>query len=70
MKTKKNKLIRRSKTTIKNNYSKSKTFKNPNTVDVKSATIEHSETSYKLSRSIRQAKRVSQVGSGKIYNSP
>ena len=66
MKRKKNKLIRRSKITTQ----KVKTFENPNIVDVKSATIEHSETSCKLSRSIRQAKRVSQIGSGKIYNSP
>ena len=75
MNRKKTELIRRSRATFKNNYSKTqnfwkpKTFENPNTVDVKSATIEHPETSLKLPKSIRQAKKLSQEGSGKNYNS-
>ena len=41
-------------------------FENPNTVDIKSVTIQHPKTSHKLSRSIRQAKKVSQVsGAGR-----
>ena len=38
-----------------------KTIENPIIIDVKSVTIEHPKTS-KLSKSLRQAKKVSQVG--------
>ena len=47
-----------------------RTFENPNIVDKKSFTIEHPKTSRKLSQTIKQSKRVSQVGSGKSSNSP
>ena len=34
-----------------------KTFENPNTVDIKSAIVEHSKASHKLSKTIEQAKK-------------
>ena len=34
--------------------------------DIKSAIIDHPKTSHKLSKTIRQAENVSQVGSGKV----
>ena len=40
-----------------------KTFENPSDVNIKSVIIEHTKTSHKLSKTIRQAERVSQVGS-------
>ena len=40
-----------------------KTFEKPNNVDIKSGVIENSETSHKLSKTIIQVKKVSQVGS-------
>ena len=45
-------------------------FGNPSNVDIKSVTIEHQETSHKLSKCIRQVEQVYQVGSGKISSSP
>ena len=39
-----------------------KTFENPNIVDIKSVIIEHPKTSHKLSKTIRLAEKVSQVG--------
>ena len=48
-----------------------KTLENPNIIDIKSVTIEHPKTSNKLSKTIRQAKKVSQVGgAGKNCSSP
>ena len=41
---------------------KPKTFENPNIVDIKLVIIEHLKTSHKLSKTIRQAEKVSQVG--------
>ena len=37
------------------------TIENPNIIDIKSVTIEHPKTSCKLSKTIRQAKKFSQV---------
>ena len=42
-----------------------KATENPNIVGIKSVIIEHPKTSHKLSKTIRQAGKVSQVGSGK-----
>ena len=47
--------------TIKNNYSATKQFENPDNVDIKSVNIEPAETSDKLSKTIRQTVKVSQV---------
>ena len=45
-----------------------KTIENPNIVDIRSAIIKHPKTSHKLSKSIKQAKKVSQVsGAGKDF---
>ena len=41
-----------------------KTFENPNIVNIKSVIIEHPKTSHKLFKTIRQAVKISQVGSG------
>ena len=41
-----------------------KTFENPNIVNIKSVIIEHLKTSHKLFKTIRQAVKISQVGSG------
>ena len=38
--------------------------------NTRSVIIEHPKTSHKSFKAIRQAKKVSQVGFGKIYNSP
>ena len=46
-------------------------MENPDTADIKSVTIEHSKTSRKLSKVIRQAEKVSEVsGTGKNFDSP
>ena len=47
-----------------------KTFKNPNTIDINSVIIYHLKTLHKLSKTIRQVKKVSKVGSSKGSNSP
>ena len=52
---------------IKSNCSKPKTIKNPKIVDIKSAIIEHPKTSGKLSKTLKQAKK---IGSGKKFESP
>ena len=39
----------------------SKSFENPNIIEIKFVTIEHPKNSRKLSEAIRQAKKVSQV---------
>ena len=45
-----------------------KTIENPNIVDIRSAIIKHLKTSHKLPKSIKQAKKVSQVsGAGKDF---
>ena len=44
-----------------------KTFEHPNFVDIKSVTIKHPKTSHKFFKTIRQAEKVSQVGSGKSF---
>ena len=41
-------------------------FENPNIVDIKSVIIEHPKTSHILSKTIRLAEKVSQVGSSSI----
>lgn len=46
-----------------------KLFKNRNTVDIKPVTTEDPKASHKLSKSIRQAKKVSQVGYDQTSNS-
>ena len=40
-------------------------MENPNIADTKSVIIEHPKTSHKLSKTVRQAEKVSQVSSGK-----
>ena len=46
-----------------------KTFENPNIIGIKLVNIEHTKTSHKLSKTIRQAEKVSQVGSNSsLYN--
>ena len=54
-KGKKNKVSK----TIRNNYLSTKKFWKPNIVDIKSSITEHSKTSHKLSKTIRQAEKVS-----------
>ena len=67
MKNKTKKMVKRSKIITQ----KPKAIKNPNIFDMKSVTIEYLKTSRKLSKTIRQAKKVFQVGgAGKNYNSP
>ena len=48
----------------------SKTFGNPNIADIKSLTMEHPKTSHTSSKTIRQAEKIFQIGSGKSPNSP
>ena len=45
-----------------------KNFENPNIVETKSVPIEHPKTPRKLSTTIRQAEKVSQVGTSKSSN--
>ena len=45
--------------TIKYSYSQPKTFEKPNIVKTKSITTENPKTSHKLSKTIRQAEKVS-----------
>ena len=46
-----------------------KSFKNPNILDAELVFMEHPKTSHKLSSAIRQAEKVSQVGSHRsLYN--
>ena len=47
-----------------------KAMENPNIPDIKSVTVEHTNVSRKLSKTIRQTEKVSQAGPGKSYNSP
>ena len=47
-----------------------KAMENPNIPDIKSVTVEHTNVSRKLSKTIKQTEKVSQAGSGKSYNSP
>ena len=47
-----------------------KTMENPDIVDIKSVIIEHLKSLHKLSKTIRQAAKVSQVGTEKNSNSP
>ena len=51
------------------NTQQPKHFENLNIFDIKSAIMEHPKTSDKLFKTIRQAEKVSKVGSGKISNS-
>ena len=53
-KTKQNKTVKQSEIIT----SLPKTFENPNTVDIKSVVTEHPKTSHKLSKTVRQAKKV------------
>ena len=56
---------------IKNNCSTTKNYRKLNIIDIKSVPLEHAKTSCKLSKTIRQAKKVSQVGgAGKNSTSP
>ena len=64
MKRKSAKLVKRTKIIIQ----QPKTLENPNFVNIESFTIEHSKTSRKLSKIIKQTKKVSQVGTGKSSN--
>ena len=43
-----------------------KVIENLNIVDIKYKIIEHPKTSHKLSKTVRQAEKASQVGSGKV----
>ena len=45
--------------TIKSNYSTTNTFENSDIVDIKSVTIGHPKHLHKLSKTIRQAEKVS-----------
>ena len=66
MKNKTKKLVKRSKIITQ----KPKVIENPNTFLHKSVTTEYPKTSRKLSKTIRQANNVSQVGGAdKNYNS-
>ena len=47
-----------------------KNFENTDIVDIKSVIIEHRKALHNLSKTIRQAEKVSQVDSGEISNSP
>ena len=68
LKNKNQKLVKRSNTII---TQQPKTIENPNIIDISSFTIEHLKTSRKLSKSIRQAEKVSQVsGADKNSTSP
>ena len=60
------KQVKRSKIIIQ----QPKTLENPNIADIESVTIEHPKTSRKLSKTPRQAKKVSLEGSGKSSNIP
>ena len=64
LKRKNTKLVKRSKIITH----KLKSIESPSIADMKSVTLEHPETSNKLSKSIRQPKKVFQVGSGKRSN--
>ena len=66
LKKKKTKLIKWSKITTQ----KQKTFENPNIVDIKSVITEYQKTSRKLSKTIRQAEKIPQLGSCKSFNNP
>ena len=44
---------------IKNNYSTTKNFENPNIVDIKSVNIKHPKTISKLSKIIRKTRKFS-----------
>ena len=63
LRNKNTKSVKQSKITIQ----QPKTFENSNIVDVKSVIIEHPKT-HKLSKTTRQAEKVSQVGCGKSCN--
>ena len=52
--------------TIRNNYLSTKTFENPNNVDIKSIITEHLKTSHKLSKTIKQAEKVGSNSSSYI----
>ena len=43
--------------TIRNNYLSTKTFQNPNIVDIKSVIIEHPKNSHKVSKTIKKEKK-------------
>ena len=60
------KQVKRSKIIIQ----QPKTLENSNIADIESVTIEHPKTSRKLSKTPRQAKKVSLEGSGKSSNIP
>ena len=47
-----------------------KTLENQNIFDIKSVTIQHPKISHKLSKTIRQAKMISQLDAGKSFNKP
>ena len=44
-----------------------KPIESPKIIDIKSVTIEHPKTSHRLSKTLRQAKK---VGAGRNFNSP
>ena len=67
LKNKNKKLIKRSKLITR----QSKNIENSYIVDIISVTIEHPKTFHKLSKTIRQANKVCQVGdAGKNFTSP
>ena len=55
--------------TIKKNCSKTKNYRKFKIVHIKIATIEHPKTSQKLSKTIKETKKPSHVGSGKNSHS-
>ena len=67
MKNKNKKLVKQSKVITQ----QPKTIQNRNIIDIKSVNIEHPKTSRNLSKTIRQARMVSQVdGAGKNWSRP
>ena len=65
LKRKNRKSVKRSKIVTQ----QQKAIENTSIADIKSVIIEHPKTSHKLSKIIRQAEKVSQIGSGKSSNS-
>ena len=55
--------------TIKNNCSKTKNYRKVKIVHIKIAIIEHPKTSQKLSKTIKETKKPSHIGSGKNSHS-
>ena len=55
---------------MKQSTQQPKTLENPNIIDIKWVSIEYQKTCHKLSKTIRQAQKVSQADAGKKSNIP